>query len=130
MAWATSTGSLAAPEMARRTVDMTAGSTPGTPAHAAHIVGGPDTIVTPHFWIDSSAETGSKRSTSSTDEPDEQRRAEHDVEPEDVEQRQHAEHDVAGVLVVAARGEHLADVGVQVAVGEHRRPGQARRCRR
>ena len=33
------------------------------------MVGGPDTIVTPHFWIDSSAETGSKRSTSSTEEP-------------------------------------------------------------
>ena len=44
-------------------------STPGTPAQAAHMVGGPDTIVTPHFWIDSSAETGSNRSTSSTEEP-------------------------------------------------------------
>ena len=45
------------------------GRVPGRAAHAAHIVGAPLTTVTPCLAIDSSADCGSKRSTSSTDGP-------------------------------------------------------------
>ena len=68
-AWATSTGSFAAPDTAMRTLAICSAVAPGTPDHAAHMVGGPETIVTPCRPIDSSAETGSNRSTSSTVEP-------------------------------------------------------------
>ena len=55
---------------------------------------------------------------------DAQAETEHDVEPEDVEQRQHAVDDVVGVDV-AVRRQALLDVGQQVAVAEHRRPRRA-----
>ena len=48
----------------------------------------------------------------------------HHVEPEDVEQRQHAVDHVVGADV-ALRGTALIEVGLQVAVGEHRRAGRA-----
>ena len=51
--------------------------------------------------------------------------AQHRVEPEHVEERQHAEADVAGVQREARMVEDLSDVGCQVAVRDHRRLGSA-----
>ena len=51
----------------------------------------------------------------------------HHVEPEDVEQREHAVDHVVGADV-ALRGAALVEVRLQVAVGEHRRTGRAGRA--
>ena len=87
---------------------------PGSAAHAAHIVGAPLITVTPWSTTDSSADCGSNRSMSSTVAPATKLQPEHHVEPEDVEQRQHAEHDVVGALLAA---------GVRLALLEVRRAG-------
>ena len=65
--------------------------------NASHIGGAPGTTVTPRSRMVSSAVDGSKRCTSTTVAPRGEGEAEHDVEPEDVEQRQHAVDDVVGV---------------------------------
>ena len=57
-------------------------------------------------------------------EPD----AEHCIEPEHVEHGQHAETDVTGVEREARVIQHLADVGRQVAMREHRRLRRSRRA--
>ena len=71
--------------------------------NATHIGGAPGTTVTPRWTIDSTAVAGSKRCTSSTVAPTVSDDAEHDVEPEDVEQRQDAVHDVVRSRVIARR---------------------------
>ena len=78
--------------------------------------------MTPCVSIVSSAVAGSNRSTSTTDAPAYEREAEHDVQPEDVEQRQHAEHHVVGPPSPRPGCACIwLEVGEQVAVGEHRR---------
>src|SRR4051812_1838680 len=66
---ATSSDSLDAPDAARRTVAKASRVASGEPAHAVHIAGAPGTIVTPWLRMASTADAGSKRSTSTTDEP-------------------------------------------------------------
>jgi len=51
--------------------------------------------------------------------------AQHRVEAEHVEQRQHGEHDLLEVAGPPRVGQDLADVAGEVPVGEHRRPGRA-----
>jgi hypothetical protein len=51
-----------------------------------------------------------------------ERQAQHDVEAEDVEQRQHAEGHVGGELLAALVALDLLEVREQVAVAEHGRP--------
>ena len=93
------------------------------------MVGAPLITVTPWSTDGLEAPTaGSKRSTSSTVAPATKLQPEHDVQPEDVEQRQHAEHHVVGALLAARVGLALLEVREQVAVGEHgglRRAGGA-----
>ena len=57
-----------------------------------------------------------------------QRRPQGDIQPEDVEERQHAEHDVVAATGSAA-ADRLLQVREQVAVAEHGRLGRARRSR-
>ena len=55
-----------------------------------------------------------------------QHAAEHRVETVDVEERQHAEHDVVAVDHRRLDGRDLLQVGDERAMGQHHRPGQAR----
>ena len=74
------------------------GSASRSPAHAAHIVGTPLSIVTPCSATAASVECGSNRSTSTTVPPTRRVTPEHGVQPEHVEQRQHAERDVVDAV--------------------------------
>ena len=65
------------------------------------------------------ADCGSKRSTSSTVDAGHERQAEDHVEPEDVEERQDAEHDVVRALLPTGVRLALLEVREEVAVGEH-----------
>ena len=65
--------------------------------NASHSGGAPGMTVTLRSRIVSSAVDGSKRWTSTTVAPRGERDAEHDVEAEDVEHRQHAVDDVVGL---------------------------------
>ena len=58
-----------------------------------------------------------------------QRKAEHDVEPEDVEQREDAEHDVVGSVGEPGVTHDLVEVGEQVPVRQDGGLGRAGRPR-
>ena len=126
---ATVDGQLGGPGEATRIVAKESAGASSNWLNATHIGGAPNNTVTPRSAIDSIAVAGSKRCTSSSVAPDEQRLAEDDVEPVHVVQRDHAVGDVARRDVLAARA-GLVEVGPHAAVGEHRRLRGAGRAAR
>ena len=122
---ATSSGSLAAPDsgLAHRGEGRRRGLRAAA-AHATHIGGAPGTMVTPvaghQLEGADRVEAGRQHEAGAGREGG----VEGDAEAEDVEERQHAEHDVVGAEAVGP-ARHLVHVGAEGAVGEHGRPGRA-----
>ncbi len=121
----TDSGRREAPDNARRTLaNASAGTSVELGERGPHARGAGD---------DGDAAVGDRLQRGGRVEPlhehhgraDRQREAEHDVQAEDVEHRQHAVHDVVAVHV-SLGAQALLDVGAQVAVGQHRRAWCAR----